>query len=44
LAFACALPVKISRTHLTGQESNAVISGVLDGLGDYDLIIDGSRY
>jgi molybdopterin/thiamine biosynthesis adenylyltransferase len=34
--------VEVSRVHLTGQESTAVLSGVLDGLGRYDLLIDAT--
>ena len=40
--IAADMEVKVSRTHLTGQESNASISGVLERLGDHDLIIDAT--
>ena len=34
--------VSVSRTHLTGQESNASISVVMDRLDDCDLVIDAT--
>lgn len=34
--------VTVSRTHLTGQESSASVSLVLDRLGDCDLVIDAT--
>lgn len=34
--------VEVSRLHLTGQESTAVVSGVLNALGQYDLLIDAT--
>jgi len=34
--------VEISRAHLTGQESTALVSGTLDRLGQCDLIIDAT--
>ena len=40
--IAAETKVDVSRLHLTGQESNAAISGVLKHLGDCDLIIDAT--
>jgi molybdopterin/thiamine biosynthesis adenylyltransferase len=34
--------VEVSRVHLTGQESTAALSGVLDRLGRCDLLIDAT--
>lgn len=34
--------VEVSRTHLTGQESNAIISQVLANLADCDVIVDAT--
>ena len=34
--------VSVSRTHLTGQESSASVSVVLDRLGDCELVIDAT--
>ena len=39
---AASAEVKTSRIHLTGQESNAAISGVLQRLSACDLIIDAT--
>lgn len=36
------LEIDVSRTHLTGQESTAVVSGVLNDLARCDLIIDAT--
>jgi sulfur-carrier protein adenylyltransferase/sulfurtransferase len=36
------LDMEVARTHLTGQESNAVVSGVLNELVRCDLIIDAT--
>jgi len=39
---SAGLEVKLSRTHLTGQESAAIVSGDLNALGGCDLIIDAT--
>lgn len=40
--IAADLEVSVSRSNLTGQESNAFISAVLDRLGECDLMIDAT--
>ncbi len=40
--IAADIQVDVTRYHLTGQESNAVINGVLQRLGNCDLIIDAT--
>ncbi len=37
-----AVKVEVSRIHLTGQESNAAVNGVLERLGSCDIVIDAT--
>jgi hypothetical protein len=40
--ISAGIDVEVSRLHLTGQESNAAVSGALDRLARCDLIIDAT--
>ena len=40
--LAADMEVSVSRAHLTGQESNALVSTVLQRVGECDLIIDAT--
>jgi sulfur-carrier protein adenylyltransferase/sulfurtransferase len=42
LRLGVEFKVEVSRTHLTGQESTALVSGVLSKLGQCDLLIDAT--
>jgi sulfur-carrier protein adenylyltransferase/sulfurtransferase len=42
LRLGVEFKVEVSRTHLTGQESTALVSGVLSKLGQCDLVIDAT--
>lgn len=40
--LAAGVTVEVSRVHLTGQESNAIVSGALEKLAGCDLIVDAT--